>query len=203
MIKTIIFDIGGVLIGYDWTAHLMRLFNNDEELVGKIKANVFEQGKWIEVDRGVLTDEELLHSFTKDAPELMDDILRFWNSAGDALWQYDFSKDWLTDLKNRGYQVLFLSNWSFHLLNQAAKQLDFLPMMDGGVFSCDVKLVKPDHAIYENIIKKYNLTPSECVFLDDKEANVIAARECGMNGVWVENQDHDVAVKGLEALLNS
>ena len=41
MIKTIIFDIGGVLIGYDWTAYMMKEFNNDAELVERIKANVF------------------------------------------------------------------------------------------------------------------------------------------------------------------
>ena len=60
MIKTIIFDIGGVLIGYDWTAYLMKEFNGDEELVERIKENVFGEHKWDEVDRGVLSDEELL-----------------------------------------------------------------------------------------------------------------------------------------------
>ena len=201
MIKTIIFDIGGVLIGYDWTKYLMKEFNNDVVLVEKIKENVFGNHKWDEVDRGVLSNEELVHSFTKDAPEIKDEILHFWNTAGNALWQYDFSKDWITELKNQGYQVLYLSNWSSHLRELAAKQLDFLPMLDGGVFSYEVKLIKPDHAIYKAIIDKYNLNPSECIFLDDSERNIIGASECGLNAVWVENKNHDAAVAGLAKLL--
>jgi putative hydrolase of the HAD superfamily len=147
----------------------------------------------------VWSEEELIADFTKEIPELKNEVLEFWNNAGGALWQYDFTKDWLKDLKTRGYQVLFLSNWSYHLKEQAKEQLDFLPLMDGGVFSCDVKMVKPDHGIYNEILKKYNLTANECVFLDDKEPNVIAARECGLYAIHVTS--HEAAVKGLEKLL--
>ena len=80
MIKTIIFDIGGVLIGYDWTAYMMKDFNGDEKLVERIKENVFGNHKWDEVDRGVLTNDELLASFTKDAPDIKDEITHFWES---------------------------------------------------------------------------------------------------------------------------
>ncbi|WP_051524616.1 HAD family hydrolase [Pseudobutyrivibrio sp. MD2005] len=201
MIKTIIFDIGGVLVGYDWTAYLMKEFNSNIELVEKIKANIFGNHKWDEVDRGVLTNDELVELFTKDAPEIRDEIIHFWDTCGDALWQYDFAKDWITELKNRGYQLLYLSNWSSHLRQLAAKQLDFLPMLDGGVFSYEEKLIKPDHAIYNRIIEKYNLVPSECVFIDDTERNIIGARECGLNAVHAKDKNHEIAVKELEALL--
>ena len=201
MIKTIIFDIGGVLIGYDWTAYLMKEFNGDEELAERIKENVFGEHKWDEVDRGVLSDEELLASFTKNVPDIAREITHFWETCGDALWQYDFTKDWIKELKSRGYQLLYLSNWSYHLRKLAAKQMDFLPLLDGGVFSCEEKLIKPDHAIYERIIEKYNLKPEECVFIDDSERNVIGARECGLYAVHAKDKNHDIAVRDLEALL--
>ena len=201
MIKTIIFDIGGVLVGYDWTAYMMKLFNNDSSLVEKVKENVFGNHKWNEVDRGVLTNDELIALFTKDAPEIKNEIVQFWDTCGDALWQYDFAKDWIKDLKNRGYQVLYLSNWSSHLRELAAKQLDFLPLLNGGVFSYEEKLIKPDHAIYNRIIEKYNLIPNECVFIDDTLRNIIGARECGLHAVHAKDKNHDIALEGLEALL--
>ena len=58
MIKTIIFDIGGVLIGYDWTKYMMELFDNDEATVTQLKENIFKH--WDEVDRGILSEDELL-----------------------------------------------------------------------------------------------------------------------------------------------
>ena len=199
MIKTVIFDIGGVLIGYNWQEHLLREFNNDNALVDRIKENVFGHGNWDEVDRGVLSEAELFERFEKHAPDLKKEIHQFWETLGGALWQYDFTKDWIKDLKNRGYRVLYLSNWSEHVRKCCEEQMDFLPMMDGGVFSYEAHLIKPDHAIYKAIIDKYELDPAECVFLDDRLDNCEAARECGMNAVQVT--DHETAVEGLEKLL--
>ena len=68
MIKTIIFDIGGVLIGYNWLDFLTQLFNGDEDLAKRLKEHIFKN--WAEVDRGVLSDEELIDLFSKDAPEV-------------------------------------------------------------------------------------------------------------------------------------
>lgn len=69
-------------------------------------------------------------------------------------------------------------------------------------FTEDEKLIKPDHAIYNRIIEKYNLIPSECVFIDDSERNVIGARECGLYAVHAKDRNHKIAVAGLEALLS-
>ena len=200
MIKTIIFDIGGVLIGYDWKAYMMKLFHGDEKLVDTLLANIFKDKRWDEVDRGVLTEDELIDSFSQDVPELRSEIKLFWDTCGDALWQYDFTHEWIDDLKARGYQLLFLSNWSDQIYRLAAKQLDFLPKLDGGVFSYKVKLIKPDHAIYNTLIERYDLNPSECVFLDDKIENIEAARECGLNAIQVTT--HEEAVSQLEKILN-
>jgi len=46
--------------------------------------------------------------------------------------------------------------------------------------------VKPEPGIYEALIKKYNLLPQECVFLDDREDNVEAAVKMGFQGIVVE-----------------
>ena len=195
MVKTIIFDIGGVLIGYDWTSYMMKLFHNDAVIVEKLKENIFKN--WNEVDRGVLSDEELLLLFAKDIPKLKKEIESFWIHLGDALYQYDFTKDWLRDLKSRGYQLLFLSNWSRHVKACALEQFDFLPLLDGGIFSYQVHLLKPEHAIFKKIIEQYHLIPGECVFLDDNPDNCRASRECGIPAIVAYN--HKSAVDELES----
>ena len=72
--------------------------------------------------------------------------------------------------------------------------LDFLPYMDGGVFSCHVKLIKPDLAIYLCLLKKYGLRAEECLFIDDREENVAVARELGMQVVRFEGYEQARAV---------
>ena len=199
MIKTIIFDIGGVLVGYDWDAYLMKTNDNDRVKVDLLKDALFKRGLWAETDRGVWSEEKLLSEFVKVHPDVEKEIHAFWNTAGGALWQYEWTKDWLTDLKTRGYRLLFLSNWSAHMYEQAGDKLDFLSMMDGGIFSYRVNLIKPDAAIYEAIIEKYELNPSECIFLDDREENCKAAIECGLKAQQVIKNES--AVKLLEERL--
>ena len=193
-IKTVIFDIGGVLVGYDWDKQLMKQFN-DREKVERLKDALFHSGVWDELDRGIWSEEELLAGFYEKGPGLEREIKEFWDHAGEALWQYDFTKDLLNELKKKNMQILYLSNWSKHMREQSSEQLDFLEMLDGGVFSYIEKLIKPDKRIYERIIEKYKLNPSECVFLDDRLDNIEAAISCGLNGIQVV--DHEEAHKKL------
>ena len=65
--------------------------------------------------------------------------------------------------------------------------MEFLPYMDGVVFSYRCKLIKPEKEIYEYICETYGLKPEESVFLDDREDNVQAARNMGMNGIVFGN----------------
>lgn len=198
-ITTVIFDIGGVLIGYSFTNYLMKLYK-DPEKVAKIKDALFEHGVWTEVDRGVWTEEEIFEGFYKYGAGFEEEIKNFWDTIGDALWQYDFTKELIQSIKKKGVKVLYLSNWSQHLCTHAEKQMDFLPLMDGGVFSFKEHLVKPDREIYECILKKYNLRPEECVFLDDKPENTAAAISCGINAITVT--DHEKAHSDLFKLLD-
>ena len=61
--------------------------------------------------------------------------------------------------------------------------LSFLPLVDGVVFSYQELVVKPDREIFDILCKRYDINPSEAVFLDDNKPNVIAAREYGMHAI--------------------
>ena len=80
-------------------------------------------------------------------------------------------------------RVLYLSNYSKHTMESNPGALDFLPYMDGGIFSCDVRINKPDPRIYQLLIDKYNLDPGTCIYIDDKQTNVDVAVGLGMKGI--------------------
>ena len=96
-------------------------------------------------------------------------------------------------------QVLYLSNYSMKVARDNEDAMDFLPYMDGGLLSCDYKVIKPDPAFYQILIDKYDLVPSECVFLDDLEANLEMARQLGIHTIQVK--DHEQAKADLEKML--
>lgn len=182
MINTVIFDIGGVLVDFDWEGFMHRNFPGREELITELDAAVWGNRRWDRLDAGD-PPEEVFASIIAHAPNREKELRIVFENVGDTLKKRISTPLWLKELKARGYRLLYLSNYSRYVMSKNPDVLDFLPLLDGGVFSCDVKLIKPDRKIYECIAEKYNLNPSECVFIDDLERNVKAARDFGFNAI--------------------
>ena len=67
------------------------------------------------------------------------------------------------------------------------KEMTFLKYMDGTVFSCDVKMLKPEHQIYEKVLEQFSLKAEESVFIDDRPENCQGAREVGIRAIEFKN----------------
>ena len=65
--------------------------------------------------------------------------------------------------------------------------MDFLSLTDGGVFSFDVHIAKPDPGIYQALFDRYHLDPGRCLFIDDTQKNVDQARKMGMSSFLFTN----------------
>ena len=198
--KTVIFDIGYVLVHYDWDEYLHTLFS-DEHTIAVVKDALYNHGVWNELDRGVWTEEQLKAGFVAPAPDYEKEILEAFDRAGEALTRRPYAAEWIQSLKDRGYQVLYLSNWSQHLFDRCGDNLSFLPLFDGGIFSCRVHMIKPDPAIYKLLCDTYDLDPAQCVFIDDSRKNVDAARAFGIPSVHFT--DYESTCRELEELLNN
>ncbi|MBQ9903949.1 MAG: HAD family phosphatase [Synergistaceae bacterium] len=182
MINTVIFDIGGVLIDFDWEGFMRRMFPGRDELITELDAAVWGERRWDRLDAGD-DPEKVFASIIAHAPHREQELRKVFENVGDTLKKRDSTPSWINGLKARGYRVLYLSNYSRYVMSKNPDVLDFVPLLDGGIFSCDVKLIKPDREIYAALAEKYNLNPSECVFIDDLERNVTAAREFGYKAI--------------------
>lgn len=106
------------------------------------------------------------------------------------LVQFDYAVSWIKELKERGYRIYILSNWSKPAYDACQHTaLSFLPLVDGVVFSYEELVIKPDREIYDIICTRYGINPAEAVFLDDTERNIIAAREYGLHGIVFRNYE--------------
>lgn len=144
---------------------------------------------WNEYDRGVLTGEEVLQKFIGNDPELEADIRRVLTDVEGMVVRYDYAIPWIEELKQKGYQTLYLSNFSERAADECAKSLDFLPHMDGGILSYREKVIKPMPEIYQLLIDRYYLIPEECVFLDDTQKNLTGAEVFGFHTILFRNQE--------------
>ncbi len=198
MIRNVIFDIGAVLIGFDWDAYMLHLFD-DAETRAAVTAAMWHNEDWHELDRGAISLEEVLRLFTENAPEYADAIREALMRLGEAPTRQPYAIPWIESLKARGLCVYYLSNYFEFLMQEAPQVLDFIPHTAGGVFSCQEKLLKPDPAIYRVLCERYGLEPSECVFIDDTQINIDAAIAFGMRGIRFES--YAQASAALDAML--
>lgn len=182
MIDTIIFDIGKVLIEWDWQTYLDE-FHYPEEKREKLAQAVFENPVWRETDRGVWSDEEILEGFIRTAPEYETEILMLWEHMDRCVRRKEYTDQWIAELKSQGLKVYYLSNYGRTLREKTKEALNFIRNCDGGIFSYEVKKIKPDPAIYKAFLEKYELTPAQCIFIDDLQENIQGANDCGIQGI--------------------
>nr|WP_318683801.1 HAD family phosphatase [uncultured Acetatifactor sp.] len=188
MIRNIVFDIGNVLTDFRWKGFL-RDKGFDEDMVERIAEASIMSPCWEEFDRGDWDEERLLQEFIKNDPEIEQELRSSFSCVTGMVTIRDYAIPWIKELKEKGYRVLYLSNFSYKAYVECAEALTFLPYMDGGILSYREKLVKPNPEIYRLLLDRFSLLPRETVFLDDTLKNVEAAREQGIYGIHFESRE--------------
>lgn len=182
MEKTIVFDLGGVLV--DWNPrYLYRSVFNDDAKMNHFLANICT-GNWNELQDAGRSIQEATEVLVGHFPEYEFYIRMFYGE-----WQkmlngpIDGTVDILKTLKNKQYRILALTNWSAETFPIALGLFDFLHWFDDVLVSGKEKLIKPDPAIFNLLIKRYSLDPAQTIFIDDNIKNVTAAKEVGLDAI--------------------
>ena len=185
-IKNIIFDVGKVLVSYEPDTFMDRL-GFDEKTKAAVNAAMFCNPLWVEADAGTYEKDAYLEKYIAQAPDYEKEIRLAYERMGETVELYDYVMDWIKALKEQGFSLYVLSNYSEYLLEQTKDKMLFLPYMSGTVFSSCCKHIKPEKEIYQYLLSTYHLDASECVFLDDRMENVKGAMECGIPAVLFTN----------------
>jgi 2-haloacid dehalogenase len=182
MKKTIIFDLGGVLV--DWNPqHLFRKIFPDQEEMDFFLREVCSLEWNAQIDRGY-PFKVAIAELTAEHPEYTDQINAYFDRWDEMIsGSFPETVKILKEIKDAGYPLVGLSNWSGETLPRVAHQFEFLNWFDPLVLSGEVKMVKPDPDIYHYLLKEINREPGECIFIDDSEVNIQTAEKLGFEGI--------------------
>ena len=199
MIRNMVFDIGNVLMDFRWKEYMRSLFGENEALIQTINQGIWHNGCWAAMDKGEMDGAATLRSAVAFAPQYEKEIKLTLDRVALAFHKFGYAIPWVQELKGMGLNVYYLSNYSAFSIAANPDVLDFIPCMDGGVFSFEVKAVKPEPEIYRCLCEKYDLKPEECLFTDDVPANVKGAQACGFQGIVFEGYEktYPVIMKAL------
>lgn len=188
MIRNIIFDIGNVLTDFRWKGFLEDK-GFSEEMIGRIARASVLTPLWNEVDRGVWSTEKLMQEFIKLDPEIEEELHRAYDDVKGIVTKRGYAIPWIRNLKEKGYRVYYLSNFSHKVYEECREALDFMPFTDGGILSYRENVIKPDAEIYTRLLSRYSLRAEECVFIDDTPGNVEAAEAVGIRGICFSSKE--------------
>ena len=191
----IILDMGNVLLEWNKDKILQGVSDTKEEYLILDKV-IFQSGLWERLDLGTMTREELVLKVVsmigRTYQKKVEEVIWNWPSYID-IYREVFPV--LSELKKKGHRIFVLSNTSKVFYDLLDEQLSPLKeLLDGFVLSCDIKAIKPDLAMFKEILDKYQLDPANCIFLDDIEDNTIAAVKLGIKSYQVKKRSDVVDI---------
>ncbi len=198
MIQNIIFDMGGVLLRFDPELFMDRndLIEPDREL---IRSNVFRSIEWVQMDRGILRDDEAVQIFKTRLPErlhdAMENLVMHWE---DPILPIEGMEELIRQLYENGYSIYLLSNAS-------CRQHDYWSRIPASryftdtLISCDLHMIKPQPEIFHAALGKFKISADTSVFIDDMHLNCEGALFAGIQS-FVFRQDAEALRKWLQDL---
>ena len=181
--RTVIFDVGGVLIDWDMR-RVFRTLLPDEAAV----ETFLDETGWhdwnLELDRGGLWDPAVaeLSARYPHRRSLIEASHHRWHEAvPNAI---EGTVDILEDLHAAGTPLYAITNFSVEKWRESKERFPFLATrFRDVVVSGEERMIKPDPEIYRVCLGRNGLSAADCVFIDDVERNVAAAREQGIDAI--------------------
>ena len=198
MIKNLVFDFGNVLI--EWNpAKISATFVEEDRK--RIKAAIFDSGFWAQTDTGQLTLEVAIQA----AQTLLDSsysatveaIFTHWYETVDVYHQL---QEKIFEWAQLGYGIYILSTTSE--IFYAVENAGLLPMtkvLTGKILFYEVGCAKPDKSIYQKLLGQYALQANQCVFIDDLQINLDAAKSLGFETILATSEQQNIIA--IEELL--
>ena len=181
-----LFDLGGVFFDWDPNHYFKDIFDKSDER--KYFLTEVCNDEWnVQQDAGRTIEEaesELIPKF----PHYEKEIKMYYKYHRKMIrGTFDLSIKILKKLKKQNYECFVLSNWSAETFAGMTDDYPFLKLFDGLLISGEDKLMKPEVAIYELAISRFNLEPKKTVFIDDKLENVEIANKLNLNTIHLIN----------------
>jgi epoxide hydrolase-like predicted phosphatase len=190
--KSIIFDLGGVILNIDYNLTRRAFENAGIKNFHDMYSQTSADALFSNLETGEISNDDFYKEFNKltglNLP--VDEIEHAWNAM--LLTFRENSLKFLDSIRPQ-YSLYLLSNTNhIHLdafnkiYHQTARSKTFEKHFDKAYYSCEMGLRKPKADIYEFVLKENNLNPSDTLFVDDLVQNVEAARLAGMQAILLE-----------------
>lgn len=196
-ITAIIFDLGNVFVKWDVHNLYKRFFPNPEAVDSFLQEiHFYEWNAYQDAGRPFKEGVADLSAKFPHYAELIQAYDTYWEECIPET--IDGTIKIAHSLKDAGWELYLLSNFSAETFPLIQKKYEFLQLFDDMIISGEHKLIKPDPAIYQLTLNRIGRKAHECLFIDDSLANIEAARKLGFHTIHFKSPEQlDVQLKNL------
>ncbi len=193
---TFLFDIGNVLLRFDYKAQLYSLIPDDcadaQERFRRLEA------KRDDLESGRINAEEFINwaLLTLESNATPEEFQQAWRSIFTPImptWQL------AEKLANQGHRLILFSNINPIHCPWIYEAYSVFAHFHGAVMSYQIGCMKPNEKFYQHAISEYQLDPTETIYIDDLEANIDEGIRHGFHCHRYDDQDH----QALEDFVNA
>ena len=189
-IKALILDYGGVISRpqdpeiVETMFHTLGLTHTDFEVIYRKNRAAYDSGQetateyWL----GVLEHFDI-EPGRVDIPRLIQQDVESWTRINDSMITF------IKEIRRKIYNLSIISNMTEDTLAYIRAGFKWLELFDELIFSCEFGTNKPDVGIYKDCLKKIELSPAECLFVDDSAENIKGAAAVGMHTIHFKSFD--------------
>ena len=199
-VKTVIFDLGNVVVPFDIQRGYAALQSHCRHSPAEIATLVRATGIVPRFEAGQLSPRDFVARFS-DALGLDIGYERFCELWNGIFLPGELVPDALLAGLHQRYRLLALSNTNALHFETVRRAYPILKHFDDRVLSFEVGASKPDPGIYQAALDRARCLPSECFFTDDVPSYVEAAKRAGMEAARFESVpqlERDLAARGIE-----
>ena len=193
--RTIVFDLGNTVIRFDHAISARKiatLFNIDSK---KIYDTFFDSEITRAFDRGRISPRQFHAEASKALGVRLPykDFTKIWS---DIFWEDEDAAALVRELKSSGYRLFLLSNINRLHFEYIEEKFDIIKAFDELILSYMIGAIKPEPAIYEDVIKRAGGDKSKILYIDDREDLVKEALRLGIDSIRFEGAENlKVAMK--------
>lgn len=191
--KTVIFDLGGVLLHWQPLDLLQQLLPQHApdpfraQALARQLFQGFDPGSdWALFDLGQIHPDALARRIAARTGLPVVDVQAVIDAIPPHLSTLEGTVALLHELRAEGHRLCFLSNMPAPYASRLLAEKPFFGAFDDGIFSAHVQQIKPDPGIYVSAIQRFRLGADTVWFIDDVQRNLDAAQMHGWRGVRFE-----------------
>ncbi len=162
---------------------IVSTYTDDARLQGSLLTELYGHTDWLDLDRGALSERQLIQNIAVRTELTAAQAEHLIQHTKESLHAIESSVEVLLAAKAAGLKVYCLSNICEPFFDFLTQRYEFFQMFDGAIVSAREKTIKPEPAIFQRLLDRFELQAGHCLFVDDRLDNIQSAQTLGFHTV--------------------